>query len=61
MLHNEELYILYWPPNSVRVIRQRRMRLMAHVACMGGRGNLYRVLVGKSEGGRTLVATGYMA
>jgi len=57
MLHKEELFILYCPPNSVRVIKQRMMRLVAHVACMGGRGNLYRVLVGKSEGGRTLATT----
>jgi hypothetical protein len=31
-------------PDSVRVIKQRTMRLAAHVVCMGGRGNLYRVL-----------------
>jgi len=31
---------------------------VAHVACMGRRGNLYRVLVGKSEGERTLGPTG---
>jgi hypothetical protein len=57
MLHNEELYILYYPLNTVRVIKQRRMRLVAHVACMGGKGNLYRVLVGMSEGERTLGTT----
>ena len=55
MLHSEELYILYCPPNSVRVIKQRRMRRL--MACMGGRGNLYRVLVGKYEGERTLGPT----
>jgi hypothetical protein len=33
------------------------MRLMAHMACMGGRGNLYRLLVGKTEGERTLGPT----
>lgn len=54
MLHNEELCILYCPPNSVGVIKQRRMRLLSHMACMGRRGNLYRVLVGKCEGERTL-------
>jgi len=57
MLHKEELCIFDCPPNSVRVIKQRMMRLVAHVACLGGRGNLYRVLVGKSEGERTLATT----
>jgi len=57
MLHNEELCILYCPPNSVGVIKQWRMRLVAHMACMGRRENLCRVLVGKCEGERTLGLT----
>jgi len=33
--HNEELNDLYSSPNIVRVIKSRRMRWAAHVACMG--------------------------
>jgi hypothetical protein len=36
-LHNEELYDLYSPPNIIRVIKSRRMRLAGHVASMGDR------------------------
>ena len=53
-LHNEELKGLYSSPNIMRVIKSRRMRWAGHVARMGvGRG-VYRVLVGKPEGKRTL-------
>jgi len=41
-------------PNIVRVIKSRRMRWAGHVACMGERRGVYRVLVGKSEGNRPL-------
>jgi len=34
-LHNEELNKLYTSPNTVRVIKSRRMRWVQHVACMG--------------------------
>jgi hypothetical protein len=34
------------------MIKSRRMRLAGHVACMGGMRNVYKVLVGKSEGKR---------
>jgi hypothetical protein len=34
-LHNEELNDLYTSPNSVRVIKSRRMRWAWHVARMG--------------------------
>jgi hypothetical protein len=33
-LHNEELYALY-SPNTLRVMKSRRMRWAGHVACMG--------------------------
>jgi hypothetical protein len=36
-LHNEELRYLYSSPNSVRVIKSRRMRWDGHVARMGER------------------------
>jgi hypothetical protein len=34
-LHNEELRNLYCSPNTVRVIKSRRMRWAGHVARMG--------------------------
>jgi len=47
-LHNEELNDLN-SPKIVRVINSGRMRWAGHVARMGERGGLYRVLVGKPE------------
>jgi hypothetical protein len=38
----------------IRQIKSRRMRWAGHVACMGERRNVYRVLVGKHEGKRPL-------
>ena len=49
-LHNEELSDLYSSPNTVRVIKSRRMRWVGHVARMGEERGAYRVLVGKQEG-----------
>jgi hypothetical protein len=34
-LHNDELHSLYSSPNTVRVIKSRRMRWVEHVSCMG--------------------------
>jgi len=51
-LHTEELNDLYFSPNIVRVIKWRRMRWAGHVACMGERRGVYRVLVRKPEGKR---------
>ena len=53
-LHNEELNNLYSSPNTVRVIKSRRMRWAGHVARMGEGRGVYRVLVGKLEGRRPL-------
>jgi hypothetical protein len=53
-LHNEELNDLYSSPNSVRVIKSRRVRGAGHVACMGERRGVYRILVRKPEGKRPL-------
>jgi len=53
-LHNEELNDLYCSPNIVRVIKSRRMRWAGHVARIGERRGVYRVLVGKPEGKRSL-------
>ena len=53
-LHNEELRDLYSLPNIVRVVKSRRMRWAGHVARMGEGRGVYRVLVGKPEGKRSL-------
>ena len=53
-LHSEELNNLYSSPNIVRMIKSRRMRWAGHVARMGKRRDMYRVLVGKPEGRRSL-------
>ena len=56
-LHNEELNDLYCSPNTVEVIKSRRMRWAWHVArLVEGRG-VYRVLVGKCEGKRPVGRT----
>ena len=47
-------YSLSSPTNIVRMIKSRRMILVGHVARMGERNGVYRVLVGKPEGKRPL-------
>jgi hypothetical protein len=46
-LHNEEL-------NIVRVVKSRRMRWAGHMARMGEKRGVHRMLVGKPEGKRPL-------
>jgi hypothetical protein len=53
-LHNEELHSLYSLPNIVRLIKSRRMRGVGHVARMGERRGVYRILVGRPESKRPL-------
>jgi hypothetical protein len=53
-LHNEELHDLYLSPSIIRIIKSRRMRWVRHVAQMGEKRNVYRLLVGKPEGKRSL-------
>jgi hypothetical protein len=53
-LHNEELNNLSSPPNTVWVIKLRRMRWVGHVAHMGEGRGVYRGLVRKPEGKRPL-------
>ena len=48
-LHNDELNDLYSSPDTVRVIKSRRIRWTGHVAHMGERRGIYRFLVGKPE------------
>jgi len=49
-LHNEELNDLYCSPTIIQVIISKRMRWAGHVARMGDRRGVYRVLVGKPKG-----------
>jgi hypothetical protein len=53
-LHNEELHNLYSSPSIIRIINSRRMRWAGHVARMGEKTNVYRLLVGKPERKRSL-------
>jgi hypothetical protein len=52
--HNEELHDLYSSPSIIRIMKARRMRWADHVARIGERRNMYRLLVGKPEGRRPL-------
>jgi hypothetical protein len=53
-LHNKELHNLYSSPSIIRIIKSRKMRWAGHVAQMGEKRNVYRLLVGKPEGKRPL-------
>jgi len=53
-LHNDESNDLYSSLNIVWVIKSRGIRLAEQVAHMGERREVYRVLVGKPEGKKTL-------
>jgi hypothetical protein len=53
-LHNKEFHNLYSSPSIVRIIKLRRMRWAGHVAQMGEKRNMYRLLAGKSEGKKPL-------
>jgi hypothetical protein len=53
-LHNEELHNLYPSPSIIRIIKSRRTRWAGHVARMGEKMNVYRLLVAKPEGKRPL-------
>jgi hypothetical protein len=49
-LYIQELNDLYSSPTIVWLIKSRRMRWAGHVARMGERRGVYRILVGKPEG-----------
>jgi hypothetical protein len=53
-LHNEELHNMSSSPSIIRMIKSRKMRWAGHVARMGEKRNVYRLLVGKSERKRLL-------
>jgi hypothetical protein len=46
--------MLYSSRSVIRIIKSRRMRWAGHVARMGEKRNMYRLLVGKPEGKRPL-------
>jgi hypothetical protein len=54
--HNE-LHDLYFSPSIIRIIKSRKMRWAGHVVQMGEKRNMYRVLIGKSEGKKTIMKT----
>ena len=49
---------MYFLPNIVGVIKTRRMRWAGHVARMGEKRGVYRILVCKPEGKRPLGSPG---
>jgi hypothetical protein len=49
-LHSEELHNLYSSPDIIKQVKSRRMRWAGHVARMGEKRKVYKVLVGKPEG-----------
>jgi hypothetical protein len=53
-LHNEEHHNLYTSPNTITMIKSRRIRWERHAGRMGMKRNVYRILVGKPEGKRKL-------
>jgi hypothetical protein len=55
-LHNEELHSLYSSPNIIRNIKSRSMRWAGYtsIAGMGAKRNAYKILVGNTEGKRSL-------
>jgi hypothetical protein len=53
-LHNDELHDLYSLSSIIGIIKARRIRWAGHVARMGAKRTAYKLLVGNSEGRRTL-------
>jgi len=53
-LHNEELNDMYSSPNIFRMIKSKRMRWAVHVAHLGERRGVCRILMEKPEGKRPL-------
>ena len=51
--HKGELHVAS-SPNIILLIKSRRVRWAGHVACMGDRRGLYKVLVRRPEGKRLL-------
>jgi hypothetical protein len=51
-LHNEELHNLYPSPDIIGQVKSRRIKWAGHVARMGEKRIVYKILVGKPEGNR---------
>jgi hypothetical protein len=49
-LHNEELHNLYSSPSIIRMVKSRKITWAGHVARIGAKRNVYRILVGKPKG-----------
>jgi hypothetical protein len=45
---------MYSSPSIIRMIKSRKMRWLGHVARMGQKRKVYRILVGNPEGKRPL-------
>jgi hypothetical protein len=56
-LYNEDLCNWYSPPNTIRMIKSKRITWAGHVGCMGKKKNSCRILVGNPEGKRPLGRT----
>jgi len=54
-LHNEELHSWYRSPNTVSVIKSRRLRWAEHVARMKEGRSAFKIVIGKPTGKRLLV------
>jgi hypothetical protein len=48
------LIVLYSSPNIIRMMKSRGMRWAEYIARMGENRNAYRVLLGRTEGKRSL-------
>jgi hypothetical protein len=49
-LDNEELHNFCSSHHKIRMIKSRRMKWTGHIARMGGKMNMYRIMLGKPEG-----------
>jgi hypothetical protein len=45
---------MYSSPNTIRMIKSRKVRWVGHVTGMGEKRNVYRILVERLEGKRPL-------
>jgi hypothetical protein len=53
-LRNKVLHNLYSSPSKIRIIKSKKMRWAGHLARMGEKRNMNRLLVGKPKGRRLL-------
>jgi hypothetical protein len=48
-MHDEEIHDLCCSPDTVHIIKSRKMKSVSHVAHMGYERNIFRVLEGKPK------------